>query len=168
MGKSHIAAIAALFLAFLWLALVPAAFCSDVTGHVSGPNGPVPGAQVTVADASGSVVGQGTTNDAGKYCIRGIAPGEYKTALNPPAGAGLQSGAVTRTVPQEGLTEDWALSPAATASSSANSPGACEAWYLGGAAIGTAALLVATGAALGACAGAGCFSGSSGPATASK
>src|SRR5260370_42339769 len=160
MNKSYITA---LFAALLWVAHTPAAFCSDVTGEVSGPNGPVAGAQVTVADSGGNVVGQGTTNDAGKYCIRGINPGEYKTVVNPPAG--LQAGAINRTVPAEGLTEDWALSPTVVASSSANSPGVCEAFYLGGAAIGAATLLIATGAGLGACAAAGCFNGPSHPAT---
>jgi len=154
MNKSYITA---LFAAFLWLAHTTAALCSDVTGQVSGPNGPLAGAQVTVADSGGNVVGRGTTNDAGKYCIRGITPGEYKTALNPPAGAG-QPGVVTRTVPNEGLTEDWATWPANVATSSAISPGTCEAWYLSGVALGTAALLVATGAGFGACAAAGaCF-----------
>lgn len=153
MNKSYITA---LFASVLWLSHTPAAFCSDVIGDVSGPNGPVAGAQVTVADSSGRVVGQGTTNDAGRYCIRGITPGQYKTSLNPPAGAG-QPGVTTRAVPSEGLTENWAVSPATGASSSANSPGACEAWWLGGAEIGAAALLVATGAAVGACAAAGCW-----------
>lgn len=157
MHKSNIAAV---FMASLWLGLSTAAFCSDVTGEVAGPNGPVAGAQVTLTDASGAVVGQGTTNDAGRYCIRGVNPGDYKTVVNPPAGAGFQPGATTRDVPDQGLTEDWSLSPATAASSSANTPGVCEAaWYAGGAAIGTAALLVATGAGLGACAGAGCFDG---------
>ena len=68
MKKSYITA---LFAASLWIANTTAAFCSDVTGEVSGPNGPVAGAQITVADSGGNVVGQGTTNDAGKYCIRG-------------------------------------------------------------------------------------------------
>jgi Carboxypeptidase regulatory-like domain len=168
MNKSNITA---LFAAVLWLAHTPAAFCSDVTGEVSGPNGPVAGAQVTVADSGGNVVGQGTTNDAGQYCIRGITPGEYKTALNPPSGAGLQPGVVNRTVPNEGLTENWAVSPATVAASSANSPGACEAWYAGAGVpiIGAAALLVATGAGLGICAAAGaCFNDDGHPATASK
>jgi len=153
--------IAVFVVASLWLGLSTAAFCSDVTGEVVGPNGPVGGAQVTLTDASGAVVGQGTTNDAGKYCITGVNPGDYKTVVNPPAGAGFQPGAVTRSVPAQGLTEDWSLSQATIASSSANTPGACEAWFAGGAAIGTAALLVATGAGLGACAAAGCFNGPS-------
>jgi hypothetical protein len=162
MNTSHIAA----FLVVpLWLALAPVAFCSDLTGDVLGPNGAVAGAQVTVTDSGGNVVGQATTNNAGEYCITGLSPGDYKTALNPPAGAGLQPGAVNRSVPAEGLTEDWSLSSATIASSSANPPGACGgAWYLGGPAIGGAALLIATGAGLGACAGAGCFSGSTAPA----
>jgi len=169
MNKSYITA---LFATFLWLAHTPAAFCSDVTGEVSGPNGPVAGAQVTVADSGGNVVGQGTTNDVGRYCIRGITPGQYKTALNPPSGAGLQPGVVARTVPDQGLTEDWAVSPTTVASSSANTPGVCEAWYgtAGVPIIGAAALLVATGAGLGICAAAGaCFNDDGHrPATASK
>ena len=166
MNKSHIMALLA---AFLWLAHTTAALCGDVTGQVSGPNGPVAGAQVTVADSGGNVVGQGTTNDAGMYCIRGVKPGEYKTSLNPPAGAGLQPGVVTRTVPDQGLTENWGTSPTTVAYSSANSPGVCAAWALEGAAIGAAALLVATGAGLGICAAAGaCFNDDGHAATASK
>jgi hypothetical protein len=149
--------IAVFTLASLWLALSTAAFCSDVTGEVVGPNGPIAGAQVTLTDPNGAVVGQGTTNDAGKYCITGVNPGDYKTAVSPPAG--FQPGTTNRSVPAQGLTEDWSLSPTTLASSSANTPGACEPWYLGGAALGTAALLIATGAGLGACAGAGCFNG---------
>ena len=127
MSKSFVAAF---FLASLWLAHAPVAFCSDVTGEVVGPKGPVAGAQVTLTDAGGAVVGQGTTNDAGRYCITGVAPGDYKTALNPPAG--YQPGATSSAVPAQGLTEDWSLSSATVASSSSNSPGACAAWYLGG------------------------------------
>jgi Carboxypeptidase regulatory-like domain len=156
MRKSSIAVFT---LTALWLALSTAAFCSDVTGEVVGPNGPVAGAQVTLTDANGAVAGQGTTNDAGKYCITGVNPGDYKTACTPPTATGFHPGANNRSVPEQGLTEDWSLSPTTVASSSANTPGVCEPWYLGGAALGTAALLVATGAGLGACAGAGCFDG---------
>ena len=158
MRKSNIAVFT---LASLWLALSTAAFCSDVTGEVIGPNGPIAGAQITLTDPNGAIVGQGTTNDAGKYCITGVNPGDYKTACTPPTGAGFQPGTTTRSVPAQGLTEDWSLSPTTLASSSANTPGACEPWYLGGAALGAAGLLIATGAGLGACAGAGCFNGSS-------
>lgn len=163
---------AAFFLAFLCLDYAPA-LCSDITGEVVGPQGPVAGTQVTVTDSGGSVVGQATTNDAGRYCITGLSPGNYKTAVNPPAGAGFKTGAANDAVPAEGLTEDWSLSSAALASSSANPPGACGAAYLGGsgALIAGGALVVATGAGLGACAGAGCFSGGGGgdpPASASK
>jgi hypothetical protein len=152
----------------LCLCFTPVAFCSDLTGQVGGPGGPVAGAQVTVTDASGKVVGQGTTNDAGRYCITGIDPGTYKTTVNPPGG--FQAGATNSSIPAEGLTEDWSLSTTVVASSSQNSPGACGAAFLGAgpAVIGGAALLVATGAGLGACAAAGCFSGgggSSGPST---
>jgi hypothetical protein len=154
--KSHIAVFT---LASLWLALSTSAFCSDVTGEVVGPNGPVAGAQVTLTDANGAVVGQGITNDAGKYCIRGVNPGDYKNTCTPPAGAGLQPGTTNRSVPEQGLTADWSLSQSTIASSSASMPGVCEAWYLGGGPLGAAALLVATGAGLGACAGAGCFNG---------
>jgi len=165
MNKSYITA---LFAAVLWIANSSVAFCSDVTGQVSGPKGPVAGAQVTVADSGGNVVGQGTTNDVGRYCIRGLAPGQYKTTLNPPAGAGLP-GVVSNTVPKEGLTENWAVAPAATSTSAADSPGACEAWYLSAPALGGAALLVATGAGLGICAAAGaCFNDEGRPATATK
>ena len=135
-----------------------------MTGEVVGPNGPVAGAQVTLTDANGAVVGQGITNDAGKYCIRGVNPGDYKTACTPPTGAGFQPGTTSSAVPAQGLTENWSLSQTTLASSSANGPGACEPWFLGGGALGpgalgAAALLVATGAGLGACAGAGCFNG---------
>jgi hypothetical protein len=110
------------------LSFTPLAFCSDLTGYVGGPSGALAGAQVTVTDGSGKVVGQGTTDDAGRYCITGIDPGAYKTAVN---GGGLQPGAANSQIPSEGLTENWWLSPTAVASSSSNSPGACGAAYLG-------------------------------------
>lgn len=163
-NKSYIAVCS---LVSLCLSFTPVAFCSDLTGQVGGPSGPVGGAQVTVTDASGKVVGQGTSNDAGRYCITGLDPGTYKTSVAPPSG--FQPGVTNSSIPTEGLTEDWSLSPTVVASSSQNSPGACGAAFLGGPAIiGGAALLVATGAGLGACAAAGCFSGgggSSGPST---
>ena len=155
----------------LCLSFTPVAFCSDLTGQVGGPSGPVAGAEVTVTDASGKVAGQGTTNDAGRYCITGIAPGTYKTAVTPPAG--FQPGAANSTIPTEGLTEDWSLSPTVVATSSQNSPGTCAAAVLGGPVLfGVAGLLFETGAGFGACAAAGCFDGSSGggsqPSSASK
>jgi hypothetical protein len=166
MNKSHIAAF---FFASLCLALAPVAFCSDVTGEVVGPQGPVAGAQVTVTDSGGGVVGQATTNDAGRYCITGLSPGNYKTAVNPPADAGFKTGTANDAVPAEGLTEDWSLSSATIASSSANAPGACGAAFLEGAgpAIVGGALVVGAGAGIGACAGAGCFNSGSGDPTAS-
>ena len=151
-NKSYIAVCS---LVSICLSFTPVAFCSDLTGQVGGPSGPVAGAQVTVTDASGKVVGQGTTNDAGRYCITGIDPGSYKTTVNPPAG--FQPGATNSSVPAEGLTEDWSLSPTVVASSSSNPPGTCGAaylgspfWWAGG------ALLV--GGAVAAC-GLTCFSG---------
>ena len=132
MKKLPLTYIAAFFVASLCLALAPVAFCSDITGGVSGPQGPVAGAQITVTDSGGKVVGQATSNDAGTYCITGLSPGNYKIALNPPAGAGFQAGTVNGVVPEEGLTEDWSLTSAQVAVSSANSPGACGGFILGG------------------------------------
>ena len=140
MKKLPLTYIAAFFVASLCLALAPVAFCSDITGGVSGPQGPVAGAQITVTDSGGKVVGQATSNDAGTYCITGLSPGDYKTALNPPAGAGFKAGTANDAIPAEGLTEDWSLSSAQVAASSANPPGACEGFILGG--LGTAGATV--------------------------
>jgi hypothetical protein len=169
LNKSYIAVCS---LICVCLSFTPVAFCSDLTGQVGGPSGPVGGAQVTVTDASGKVVGQGTTNDAGRYCITGIDPGTYKTTVNPPGG--FQPGATNSSIPTEGLTEDWSLSPTVVASSSQNSPGTCGAALLGGPVLfGVAGLLFETGAGFGACAAAGCFDGNSSgggsqPSSASK
>ncbi len=163
MNKSYIAVF---FLALLWLALAPVAFCSDMTGAVRGPQGPVAGAQITVTGSGGDVVGQATTNNAGIYCIRGLDPGNYKTAVNPPADGGLKTGASNDAITVEGLTEDWSLSPTTSASSSSRSPGVCEGAYLGyyvGGALG-----VATGLGLGLCAAEGCFSGGPSPVVSSS
>ncbi len=155
--------VAAFFLASLCLAFAPVAFCSDITGEVHAPQGPVAGAQITVTDSGGNVVGQATTNDAGRYCITGLSPGNYKTAVNPPAGAGFKTGTANDAIPAEGLTEDWSLSSAQVAAASANPPGACGAFIptalvplgvVGG------TLLVA-GGVIGGYAAAGGFSGSS-------
>jgi hypothetical protein len=159
MNKSHITAF---FLALLCVGLARVAFCSDITGEVIGPQGPVAGAQITVTDSGGNVVGQATTNDAGRYCITGLSPGNYKTAVNPPASAGFKTGTANNTISVEGMTEDWSLSSATLASSSANTPGVCGAAYLGAYVGGI--LGVATGAGLGACAAEGCFSGAPSPA----
>ena len=164
MNKSYIAAF---FLALLWLALAPVAFCSDITGKVRGPQGPVAGAQITVTGSGGDVVGQATTNNAGIYCIRGLGPGDYKTAVNPPAGAGFKTGTASQVISAEGLTEDWSLSSATSASSSSRSPGVCAAAYLG-AYVAVGALGVATGLGLGLCAAEGCFSGSPTPVVSSS
>ncbi len=156
--------VAAFSLAFLCLSLAPVAFCSDITGEVLGPQGPMAGAQVTVTDSGGNVVGQSTTNALGRYCITGLRPGNYKTSVNPPAGTAYKPGTVNDAIPAEGETEDWSLSSAQVAAASnplwmvsANPPGACGgaywAAYVGG------LLGVATGAAVGACAAEGCFSG---------
>jgi hypothetical protein len=147
MKKLLLTYIAAFFVASLCLALAPVAFCSDITGGVSGPQGPVAGAQITVTDSGGNVVGQAASNDAGTYCITGLSPGNYKTAVNPPAGAGFQAGTVNGVIPEEGLTEDWSLTSAQVAVSSANSPGACGGFILGG--LGLGGLGVAGATALG-------------------
>jgi hypothetical protein len=161
LNKLHVAI---LFAASVCLTFAPAAFCTDLAGQVNGPNGPVAGCQVTVTNAAGQVVGSATTNGAGAYCITGLDPGSYKTVVTPPSG--LQSGGTSSTIPPDGLTQDWSLSPATVASSSAISPGVCgPAWLAAGPVIGASALFVATGAGLGACAAAGCFSGSSHPST---
>ena len=48
----------AFFVVSLCLALTPVAFGSDITGEVLGSQGPVAGAQITVTDSGGNVVGQ--------------------------------------------------------------------------------------------------------------
>jgi carboxypeptidase family protein len=161
-NKSYIAVCS---LVAFCLSFTPLAFCSDLTGYVGGPSGALSGAQVTVTDASGKVVGQGTTDDSGRYCIRGIDPGTYKTAVN---GGGLQPGASNSQIPNEGLTENWWLSSTAAASTSSNSPGVCGAAYLGSPWLWAGGALLA-GGAIAAC-GLTCSSGGSGshPTTPSK
>ncbi len=163
--------IAAFFLALLWLALAPVAFCSDITGEVVGPQGPVAGAQITVTDSVGNVVGQATTNDAGRYCITGLSPGNYTTAVNPPAGAGFKTGTANEAIPAQGLTENWSLSSATLASSSVNTPGVCgaAAWWVPSTPVevflGVGAV---AGISMGICASLGCISDSSPPVTTFK
>jgi hypothetical protein len=161
MKKLPLTYIAAFFVASLCLALAPVAFCSDITGGVSGPQGPVAGAQITVTDSGGNVAGQATTNDAGRYCIRGLSPGNYKNAVNPPAGAGFKAGTANDAIPAEGLTEDWSLSSAQVAASSANPPGACEGFILGGLGAAALGIGIVAGGVIGGYAAAGGFSGPS-------
>jgi hypothetical protein len=112
---------------FSWLMFVSAAFCSDITGVVTDNQGkPVPGAQITVANSQGQVVGSATTNKTGQYCINGIQPGLYKDSVTPPAQTGLKAGTVKASLSTEGLTNNWSVSPITIAMSSANKPGACD------------------------------------------
>ncbi|WP_428126078.1 carboxypeptidase-like regulatory domain-containing protein [Candidatus Binatus soli] len=169
MNKSYIGPS---LLTFLCLALTPAAFCSDITGKVLGPQGPMTGAQITVTNSNGNVVGQGTTNALGRYCITGLRPGNYKTSVNPPAGTSFKPGTVNDKVPAEGETEDWSLSYTQVAAASnplwmvsANPPGACGGAYFGGIPdlyIAGGALGAATGGGFGVCVALGCFGGGGG------
>jgi EmrB/QacA subfamily drug resistance transporter len=60
---------------FVVIGEVPA---STMFGTVSGPDGqPLPGATVTVSDATGQPAGEATSDVDGRYEVAGLAPGEY-------------------------------------------------------------------------------------------
>ncbi len=172
MNKSIVAGFS---IAFLCLTHAPVAFCSDITGEVLGPQGPMAGAEITVTDSSGNVAGQGTTNALGRYCITGLRPGNYKTSVSPPAGTAFKPGTVNDVVPAEGETEDWSLSSAQVAAASnplwlvsANPPGVCGGAYFGGIPeiyIAGGLVGLATGGGLGGCVAFGCLGGGGGGAS---
>jgi len=151
---------------------------SEVVGEVADQNHNfVNGVQVVATDQQGNKAGDGQTDLYGRYCVRLTNPGNYTISVDP--GQGLHGGSIPTTVGAEGLVADWTLSQAAPAQSSTKPGNAspatatCGAVILGAAnpdLVTAAGVVLATGAGLGACAGAGCFSGKSGgpPASASK
>ncbi len=148
------------------VALASSAFASDITGVVRDAQGnPEAGVQITCTDSSGKQVGQATTNDAGQYCIAGLVPGTYTCTTSPPAATGLQMGSATVTVPEQGVTNNWSLSPStAAAISSSSSPGVCSAGLLGGYnpyVLGFLGIGSVAGISMGICASLGCISDSS-------
>jgi Carboxypeptidase regulatory-like domain len=154
------------FTLFSWAAFPNLAFASDITGEITNAQGnPQAGVEVSCTDASGKPVGQATTNDAGRYCITGLIPGTYTCSTSPPAGAGLQAGSATLSVPDQGLTDNWSLSPgAAAAISSSSTPGVCAAGLLGGYnpyLVGFLGIGAVAGISMGICASMGCISDSS-------
>jgi Carboxypeptidase regulatory-like domain len=59
------------------------AFAATICGVVRNTQGqPVPGAQVTVKDTSGAVLGQGTSGSDGGYTIGNIEPGQIDLFLD--------------------------------------------------------------------------------------
>ncbi len=158
-ARAFVALVASAFL------ISSSAFASDITGEVSGAQGPQAGVQVSCADSSGRVVGEATTNSAGRYCITGLTPGAYTCSTTPPAGGGLQGGSAAVSLPSQGLTDDWSLSPTGAAMiTSSRSPGVCAAGLLGGvspALLGFLGVGAIAGISMGICASMGCISDSS-------
>jgi hypothetical protein len=96
-----------LFLVFS-LVLVPcAAYCSNILGVVSDPDGkPVNGARISVTDANGQVATQGRTDLYGRYCLRNIEPGTYTLNLDP-QNTDILAGSGVAKLELEGLTVNW-------------------------------------------------------------
>jgi hypothetical protein len=109
-------------------ALARAAFCSEITGEVRGPHGPVAGAQIFMTDPTGKVVAETLTDQAGHYCISGLTPGSYKSTVKAPASAGFKTGAVGVDLREEGATGNWLASSSRLALALIKYPGACGAF----------------------------------------
>ena len=117
-----------LFLVLCLAALAMQAFCSDITGDVRGPQGPIAGVQIVVTDQTGKVVAQTLTDESGRYCISGLVRGSYKSTVKAPTGSGFKSGAVSIDLGEQGATGNWLVSSGHVASALMKSAGSCWAF----------------------------------------
>lgn len=107
-----IVATAGLILSLLVLFLVAAspAWCADVVGTVTDPQGhPVGGVGIGVRDSAGRVVGNALSDAKGHYAISGLSPNTYNYTLDP-LGTRFKGGTVVSQLDSNGLTVDWKVS----------------------------------------------------------
>jgi hypothetical protein len=154
----------------LFLVIAPSAFCADVVGAVSDPQGnPVRGVEISVRDNAGKIVGKAMTDTKGHYAIGGLSPNVYNYTLDPFA-TPFKGGTVVSQLGSDGLSVDWRVSRAnnALAMAKAGSTTALAGDPFG-LSIGEFASVVMLGTGVvaagvvGGCGAAGCFSESSSP-----
>jgi uncharacterized surface anchored protein len=93
-----VASNAALFL----LGSAVAVSSADIVGMIVNPAGaPVTGVMVSVQNQAGAAVGNGVTDEAGRYVIHGLVPGTY-TLISKGQSAVTYIG-------DEGITVDWGI-----------------------------------------------------------
>src|SRR2546422_889782 len=99
----------------------------EQTPHIAGTGidiqgNPVEGAEVVARDSTGKVIARAVTSNRGEYALEGLAPGQYNLTANPLT-TGFKRQTVVAPLGAEGLTINWAVSPAAPAIAAAT-PGA--------------------------------------------
>ena len=70
---------------------------------------PVAGVKVAAKDTSGKVIGEAVTNNQGQYVIQNLPPGQYQLTLDPQLP--YKGETVVASIPSEGLTVNWVVSP---------------------------------------------------------
>ena len=99
----------------LFFLVASSAFCADVVGTISDPQGhPVAGVEVGVRDSTGKVVANAISDAQGHYTIRGLSPDTYNYTLDP-LGTRFKSGTVVSHLDSSGLTVDWKVSQGSNA-----------------------------------------------------
>ena len=103
------------------------ALAASAGGTVASSQGQsVAGIQIIAKDASGHVVGQGTTGSTGVYNIQGLQPGNYNFALDP-GSSGFQGQTVASYVGADGICLNWGVSTTSPAVATAQPGSACQA-----------------------------------------
>jgi hypothetical protein len=87
------------------------AVAADIVGTVTDASGQaLNGSKISVADQSGRIAGNATTDQQGRYVIGGLRPGQYDITLDP-ATANLKGDTAVSYLNDRGLTVDWAVAP---------------------------------------------------------
>jgi Carboxypeptidase regulatory-like domain len=90
--------------ALLLLGSAMAVSSADIVGVIVSPAGaPVRGFRVSVQNQAGAAVGNGVTDETGRYVIHGLAPGTY-TLFS-------QGQSAVTYVGDQGITVDWGIAP---------------------------------------------------------
>jgi Carboxypeptidase regulatory-like domain len=91
----------------LTVGMPSSAFCAELSGRISTPQGdPIGSIWVSLNDSQGNTVRSALTDDRGSFDMKGVAPGEYDLELTPVTGGWL-GGIVTIQVPQHGMRLNW-------------------------------------------------------------
>ena len=87
------------------------AIAADIVGTVMDASGQaVTGSKISVADETGRILGNATTDRQGRYTIEGLRPGQYDIKLDP-ASATLKGQTAVGYLDAKGLTVNWAVGP---------------------------------------------------------